>query len=185
MKEKTIAKDMWESAGYAGLALGLVSAAYMFINNALSTSDMSGGLATLIVMLAWMAKFAGCIILMKYFMKKFSASHPEATNKDTFKMGVKTSLLSALLFSAIQFADMVYISADTYKQQFETAMQTLGPQMDANTLKFMKDYFEMMPEFSFFGNLIYCFLFGTVVSSIISRNIPSKDPFADYKPDEQ
>ena len=33
MKEKTTAKDMWESAGYAGLALGLVSAAYMIINS--------------------------------------------------------------------------------------------------------------------------------------------------------
>ena len=185
MIEKTLKKDMWEAAGYAGLALGLASAAYMFINNALGTSEMPGGLATLIGLLAWIIKFAGCIILMRFFIKKFSVQHPEATNKDTFKMGVATALLSALLYSSIQFADMVYISAATYKQQYEIVMQSLGSQMDSNTLKFMKDYFEILPEVSFIGNLIYCFLFGTIVSSIISRNIPSKDPFADYKPDEQ
>lgn len=185
MIEKTLKKDMWEAAGYAGLALGLASAAYMFINNALGTSEMPGGLATLIGLLAWIIKFAGCIFLMKFFMKKFSISHPEATNKDTFKMGVATALLSALLYSTIQFADMAYISADTYKQQFEVAMQTFSSQMDSNTLKMMKSYFEIFPEISFVGNLIYCFIFGTIVSSIISKNIPSKDPFADYKPDEQ
>ena len=43
---------------------------------------------------------------------------------------------------------------------------------------------------SFFTNLIYCFLFGTVLSAILSRNIPSRNPFADFRqndnsPDEQ
>ena len=36
-----------------------------------------------------------------------------------------------------------------------------------------------LPSFSFFVNLIYCWLFGTVLSAILSRNIPSRNPFTD------
>ena len=42
-----------------------------------------------------------------------------------------------------------------------------------------------MPQITFFSNLIYCFIFGTILSLILSRNIPSKDPFAASRPDEQ
>ena len=41
------------------------------------------------------------------------------------------------------------------------------------------------PKFTFIGNFIYCFLFGTILSLILSRNIHSKDPFSNYKQDEQ
>ena len=36
-----------------------------------------------------------------------------------------------------------------------------------------------LPTFSFFVNLFYCWLFGTVLSAILSRNIPSRNPFTD------
>ncbi|MBR0291234.1 MAG: hypothetical protein IJQ79_03780, partial [Bacteroidales bacterium] len=34
-----------------------------------------------------------------------------------------------------------------------------------------------LPTLTFFVNLIWCFLFGTVLSAIFSRNIPSRNPF--------
>ena len=34
-----------------------------------------------------------------------------------------------------------------------------------------------MERVSFFTNLIYCFIFGTILSAILSSNIPSKNPF--------
>ena len=61
MIEKTLRKDMWESAGYAGLALGLVSVIYMYINKAIGLSGMSAGTMVMAVMLPWIAKFVGCI----------------------------------------------------------------------------------------------------------------------------
>lgn len=183
MKEKTLRKDLWESAGYAGLALGLVSIVYMYINKAVGLSGMSTGMMMLAVMLPWIAKFIGCIILMKFFMKKFFASHPEATNKDTFKMGVATALLSAFFYSAIQFVDMVYITPDLYAAQYETAIQQYSAAMDSNSRNMMKNFIEILPQFTFVWNLIYCFVYGTVLSAILSRNIPSQDPFADYKPE--
>lgn len=183
MTEKTLRKDMWEAAGYAGLALGLVSLVYMYINNTLGSSGMSVGVTTLISVPLWIAKFVGCIYLMKFFMKKFHASHPEATNKDVNRMGVVTALLSAFFFASLQFVDMAYISTEFYSTQYELILQQYSSILDSNTLKTLKDYMEVLPQYTFAWTMIYCTAYGAVLSSILSRNIPSKDPFADYKPE--
>ena len=96
-----------------------------------------------------------------------------------------TALLSALVYSAASFANMAFISADYYAEQFDMMMQQIAPMMDSNTATVMDKMLSSMPQITFISNLIYCFLFGTVVSAILSRNIPSRDPFADYKPDQQ
>ena len=185
MTEKTLRKEMWEAAGYAGLALGLVSIIYMYINKAIGSSSMSPGTMVLITTPLWIAKFAGCIFLMKLFMKRFLSAHPQASNKDTFRMGTATALLSAFFYSAIMFVDMVYITPDLYAAQYEIAMQQYSSMMDSNSRNMMKKFIEMLPQFQFVWNLLYCFVYGMVLSAILSRNIPSQDPFADYKPDQQ
>jgi hypothetical protein len=185
MKEKTTAKDMWESAGYAGLALGLVSAAYMVTNSYLGTSGLSVGTIALIQMPLWIAKFVGCILLMKFFMKKFHAAHPNLTNKDVRKMGAATALLSAFLYSAIQFVFIAYIQADLYAEQYEVILQQYSSGMDLNTMNMMKKFVDMLPQISFFSSLLYCFAYGSILASILSRNIVGNDPFADFKPEEQ
>ena len=185
MKEKTTAKDMWESAGYAGLALGLVSAAYMIINSYLGASGLSAGTIALIQMPLWIAKFVGCILLMKFFMKKFHAAHPNSANRDVRRMGVATALLSAFLFAAIQYIFMAYIQADLYAEQYEVILQQYSSGMDLNTMNMMEKFVDMLPQISFFSSLLYCFAYGSIIAAILSRNIAGNDPFADFKPDEQ
>ena len=185
MKEKTTAKDMWESAGYAGLALGLVSAAYMIINSYLGASGLPAGTIALIQMPLWIAKFVGCILLMKFFMKKFHAAHPNSANRDVRRMGVATALLSAFLFAAIQYIFMAYIQADLYASQYELILQQYSSGMDLNTMNMMEKFVDMLPQISFFSSLLYCFAYGSIIAAILSRNIAGNDPFADFKPDEQ
>ena len=103
----------------------------------------------------------------------------------TFRFGMITAFLSALVYAAVSFANVAFISADMFTEQMNTVMQQMAPMMDSNSLNLMDSYLENLPEITFFSNLIYCFLFGTVLSAILSRNIPARDPFADYKPDEQ
>lgn len=183
MTEKTLRKDIWEAAGYAGLALGLVSTIYMYINNMLGTSGVSVGVATLISVPLWIAKFVGCILLMKFFMKRFNAAHPESSDKDLFRMGAATALLSAFFFASLQFIDMAYLSTEFYAEQYEMVMKQYTSLMDSNSLNMIKEFMDVMPQLTFVWTLIYCAAFGTILSSILSRNIHSKDPFADYKPE--
>ena len=181
MTEKTLRKHIWESANYAGLALGIVSIIYMYISKVVGTSGMSTGTMVLITTPLWIVKFAGCIFLMKFFMKKFYSDHPQADNRDIFRMGVATALLSAFFYSALQFIDMVYISPEVYTNEIELAMQQYSSVMDSNSRNMMKSMIDHLPQLQFVWNLIYCFSFGTILSAILSRNIGNQDPFADYK----
>lgn len=165
--------------------MGLISTASMFISQAMSTAQMPAIAVSAIGFVLWAAETGGCIYLMHLYMKKFSAACPEADNRATFRMGMATAFLSALVYSAASFANIAFISADYYAEQFDMMMQQMAPMMDSNTATVMDKMLSSMPQITFISNLIYCFLFGTVVSAILSRNIPSRDPFADYKPDQQ
>ena len=176
--------NLWNSAAKAGLALGLVSSAYLFINQwtaEIGVPVLSGILSFVL----WAVKFGGCIWLMMFFMKKFVAENTEADNSTSFRFGVATSLLSAIIYAAFSFANTAYFSADMIAENMDTVMQAYSQFMDANTMSRMDEMISKMPQITFFSYLIYCSIFGTILSLILSRNIPNKDPFADYKPDEQ
>jgi len=100
-------------------------------------------------------------------------------------MGMVTALLSALVDSGATFANMGYISADYYTEQYQLMFQQMNSILDSNSRAMLETMIDKMPQIAFFSNLIYCYLFGTIVSAALSRGIPAKDPFADYKPDEQ
>ena len=133
----------------------------------------------------WLAKFGGCIWFMMYFMKAFAAENPEADNNRTFKLGVATAFLSALVYSAFSFANVAFISSDLFTEQMDMLMQQMAPMMDSNTAAQMDKTMQNLPQLTFFSNLIYCFIFGTILSFALSRSIPSRDPFADYKPEDK
>lgn len=185
MEQNVIQKNMWNTAAKAGLILGLVSTVYMIVNSWAGRVEISAFLSILINGAAWCLKFGGCIWLMRFFMKKFVSENPEADNSRTFRLGAATAVLSALVFAAYTLADVAFISADYYAEQMETLLQQMGPMLDSNSLSQADTLMQNLPQIAFFSNLIYCTLYGTVLSAILSRNIPSKDPFAGYKPQEQ
>lgn len=176
---------MWNTAGTAGLTLGGTSSLFLLISRALTSLKIPGFASSVISFALWAVKFGGCIWLMAFFMKKFVAENPEADNSTTYRLGMASAFLSALIFAAVSFADIAFISADTYVQMKDMMMQEMGSLMDSNTQTVMENMFDNLPQYMFFANLIYCFLYGTVLSAILSRNIPSRDPFADYKPEDQ
>jgi len=180
-----IKKSLWNHAGTAGILLGLISTAAMFAGQFASTLGLSAILTRLTGLVLWVAETGCCIYLMFLYMKKFSAACPSADNSATFRMGMATAFLSALVYAAASFANMAYISADLFTEQYQVLMQQIAPMMDSNSKALLEKMIGNMPQITFFSNLIYCFMFGTVVSAVLSRNIPSRDPFADFRPDEQ
>ena len=185
MEQNSLRRNLWNSAGKAGLLLGLLSSAYLFINQWSSAAEMPTFLRMVLNFILWAAKFGGCIMIMMIFMKKFAAENPEARNSTTFRFGMATALLSALVYAAVSFANVAFISTDYYAEQMDTVMQAYAQIMDSNTLSQMDKMLGNMAQITFFTNLFYCFVYGTLLSGILSRNIPSRDPFADYRPEEQ
>lgn len=185
MEQNVIQKNMWNLAGKAGLALGAVSTAYLFINQWMGQAELSAAVTMIVNGVLWCAKFAGCIWLMMFFMKAYAAEGKDVDNSGTFRFGMAASILSALVYAAFAFANVAFISPDLFAEQMDLVMQQMAPMMDSNTMAQMDKTMEALPQITFFSNLIYCFLYGMILSFILSRTIPSKDPFADYKPEEQ
>ena len=185
MEQNVIQKNMWNTAGKAGLFLGLVSTAFLFISQGIGQIEIPALLNSILGFVLWAVKFVGCIWIMRFFMKKFVSENSSATNSDTFKLGMAMALLSALVYSAFSFANVAFLYPDLFTEQMDTVMQQMAPMLDSNTAAEMDRTMQNLPQITFFSNLIYCFLFGTIVSFALSRSIPSRDPFADYKPEDQ
>jgi hypothetical protein len=179
MNEKNI---IWEHAGKAGLALGGVSIVYMvltMLTGRLAEDAGSGLTAVLGVVnfLLWGIKFAACIFLMRFFMQRFSNADPSADNARVFRFGTLTALLSALLYSAFYMAYVSFIEPDTFSKTLEMLQE--NPMLGAAQMDSLEEMIPRMPTISFFVNLVWCWLFGTVLAAIFSRNIPSRNPFVD------
>ena len=172
---------IWEQAGKAGLVLGGISILYMMLTAVTGKVAENGStvLMGLINILLWLAKLGGCIYLMRFFMLRFSQADPEADNARVFRFGMLTALLSALLYSAFYLAYVSFIAPDT----FENAMEAItdNPMLDSNSLAAIEEMMPKMPTISFFVNLVWCWLFGTILAAIFSRNIPPKNPVADQQ----
>ena len=185
MEQNTLKRNIWNSAGTAGLALGAVSSAYMFISQIIGTAAISPILMSVLTLALWSIKFGGCIWLMAFFMRKFMTENPAADSTAAFRMGMATALLSAIILAGASFANVSFISADLFNEQYQALLQEIAPKMDSNSLNMVDKVLDNMPYITFFSNLIYCFAYGTALSAILSRNISYKDPFAEIKPDEQ
>ncbi len=170
---------MWESAGKAGLVLGGVSIVYLLLTMLLGKVAENGSaiLMGLVNGLLWLAKFIACIYLMRLFMRKFAAAEPEADRNRVFRFGMITALLSALLYSAFYLAYVSFIAPDTFSQALDVLAD--NPMMDSNAMSAVEEMIPRMPTISFFGNLIYCWLFGTILSAIFSASIRPQNPFTD------
>ena len=174
MNEKN---TFWESAGKAGLALGGVSILYMVITALIGngSSDAPSALLRLFSALLWLAKLVGCIYLMRFFMLRFSNDNPSADNGRVFRFGMVVALLSALLYAGASLAYSSFINPHLFEDAFA---QLLDNPMFADQMgDQMEELLPRLPAISFYSNLIYCFLFGTIVSAVFSRNIPKRNPF--------
>ena len=168
-------KTLWNEAGKAGLLLGGVSVAYLLVTALLGKVNL-GLLGGVLNFLLWAAKLTGCILLMRFLMRRFAANGAGTDNADTFRFGVVAALCSALLYSACYLAYVTFLAPDLFNQVFETLAQ--NPMLDAASRNSIAAMAPSMPKIAFFVNLVYCFLFGTILSAILSRNIPDRNPFA-------
>ena len=181
MKETVSKKSILNLASIAGLALGAVSSAYLLITENISGWIPSTAVVSILNMLLWIAKFLGCIYLMKYFMQKLVDAYDGVNNLHTMRLGVWAASFSALVYATVSLADIMFIKPDSLDEAYNMAMSLYSNNMDSNTLKRMEEIRGSLPVIIFFLNLIYCIIYGVLLSAILSRGIPRIDPFAAFR----
>lgn len=185
MEQGTIRSDRWNEAAKYGLIFGAISAAYLYLGHIQVALGVSGAFASILGFVLWAGKLTGCIMLMKHVMGKFYLKHPESVTSDIFRLGVLIALLSALVYSVVTVADMLYVFPEYYDAVYTAVIEEYAKVLPAQQVDELRTVLVYAPKFTFIGNFIYCFLFGTILSLILSRNTHSKDPFRNYKQDEQ
>lgn len=180
MKEEPSNAEVLNRAGIAGLALGAVSTAYMFIIQYLPSLIESRAADSVVSAFLWIAKFVGCIFIMKRFMTGLTSSFGGTERRHTLKLGVMASLLSALIFSAASLANVLYINPEEIGQAFDQVLGMYAGKLDSNSLAALDRLKDSMPAMTFFSNLIYCTAYGSVLATILSGTVSKKDPFADF-----
>ena len=182
MEETFTRKDFWDGAGKAGIVLGVVSILYMLIEQFLlqGLAEKIGAFpSTIITFVLWAAKFAGCILLMRWFMKRFADRFEDVTRRDVNRYGNAVALTSALIYSAFVLAWSKFIDPDMFSRAFEIAAEQYSSFMDSNTMDMMEQMKGKMPVIAFFSNFIYCYLFGAILSSILAPGIgKDSNPFS-------
>ena len=176
-------------AGKAGLLLGLISTACMFLEQWISVSQTSPAMLSITGTLLWVLETGGCIYFMALFMRRFTIECPGVTRGAAFRMGMVTALLSGFVYSVAFYVNITVINAGLYAEQFklltDTMMTQMDPLMDQQTKTAMEKAMSYMPQMMFLSNLLYCFGFGTLASLFVSRRIPIEETLSDNTQDQQ
>lgn len=169
-------RDITNRAATNGLILGAVSGSYVFINFALAGS-VAG---TLLSWVLWLGKLIGCILLMRWFMKKLVSEFNGVTNNDTRRLGNLTALFSAILTAVCYYVAVDFVFPDIIAETQDALMEQMSGMLDDNTRAAMENISGKMGSIQFFFQLIWCCLYGIVLSAILSARIPTPDPFANF-----
>ena len=62
----------------------------------------------------------------------------------------------------------------------EMFSQMYGTGIDTNTMNALRQTMDMYPQVTFVSTLVYSYLYGVILSSILARHIAANDPFAEF-----
>ena len=187
MKKQLDNSSIWNEAALSGLLFGAVSIGCLMGKEA---AAMSGNafLTQLGAIVLWAVEFFGCILLMKKRMILLRDKYQNVRIDDSYRFGRRAALLSGLLVASANALIVLQMPAET----MDTMVGTLASQMKltSDDMDKVSGLMDKLPLWSFIFQWVYCFLYGTVLSSIMARYVfikrlfdgPPEDPTS---PDEQ
>ena len=171
--EKISGKIISSEAAVAALFFGLISGGYIFLNNLLAGLE-SQILVSVLGIVVWLAKFVGCILLMRFFMKKLQASYEGVGRNQLLGYGTLIALFSAIITAACSYIAVQYVFPDITKTAFDTMYQTMGSMLDSNSVSMIEKMETHYASISLWANLIWCFVYGWLLSVILSSTLAGK-----------
>lgn len=190
MKAKVDNTVLWNEAAKAGVLFGVVSISCLVLRE---LAGMSGSafLMQAAVILLWTVEFLGCILLMKKVQLDFRDKYQGVKMEDTYRLGRRAALLSGLLLASAQALIILYMPQETMDSLVGELSQSMN--MTASQREQIDGIMDRMPVLTFLFQWLYCYLYGTVLSSIMSRYIflqklfggPFNPPQDQDTPDEQ
>jgi len=159
---------LWNEAAKAGAYFGAVSVGCLALKEWAGTSGSTFLIQAASIIL-WAVEFFGCILLMKNVMLSLRDRYEDVKMADTYRLGRRAALLSGLLLASAQvlfILQMPQAEMDEFVNQLMTSLP-----VGAAGREEVEGMMDKLPVITFFSQWIYCFLYGTVLSSVMSRYI--------------
>ena len=141
MKKQLDNSTLWNEAAKTGALLGLVSVGCLLLRELAAASGVQF-LITAATVLLWVTEFFGCILILKRRMLDL---------RDAWQ-DVKMAM-----------------PQETVEQLVSAVSESM--KMSASQQEEMSGMMDRLPVLTFLFQWLYCFLYGTVLSSIMSRYI--------------
>lgn len=159
---------LWNEAAKAGLLFGLVSVSCLALKE-LATLSGSTFLVQAAAIVLWAVEFFACILLMKKVQLDLRDKYEGVKMADTFVLGRRAALLSGLLLASAQALIIMHMPEETMDQLVGAVSEAMP--MSASQKEQMDGVLDKLPVLTFLFQWMYCFLYGTILSSIMSRYI--------------
>ena len=175
---KLDSKTLWNEAGKTGLVFGLFSSVCLGLREA-SALTGSNFLVQAAAIILWAVEFFGCILLMKKYMLDLRDKFDGVTVVDTYRFGRRVALLSGLILAAVDAVLIMKMPQDTVESVVTELNTAISTKMGAGYEGEIGRFVDKLPLYTFIGQWIYCFLYGSLLSSIMSRYLYVQDAFND------
>ena len=168
-------KTLWNEAGRVGFVFGGLSSLCLLLKEGAALTG-SNFLVTAAAIILWAVEFFGCILLMKKYMLDLRDKFDGVTMVDTYRFGRRVGILSGLILAAVNAILVMNTPEETMASmlsQVSASLSGLGS-VSEDELGRIAD---KLPLYTFIFQWIYCFLYGSVLSAIMSRYIYARDIF--------
>ena len=173
---KPDSKTLWNEAGRVGLVFGGFSSLCLVLKEAAGLTD-STFLVQAAAIILWAVEFFGCILLMKKYMLDLRDKFDGVTVMDTYRFGRRVALLSGLILASVDAAVIMYMPQETVESVIAELNTAISSKMGAGYEGEIGRFVDKLPLYTFIGQWLYCFLYGSLLSAIMSRYIFLQGPF--------
>ena len=178
MKKEFSSSASWNSAAIAGLVMAVATIAADYLTSLPTLLGATGFAVSILVYLLKFAKIIACVyvfrLLMLRFHNNFSTDYTRLQH-----YGLKVALFSSILVAGFSLAQILLINPDTMTQMVQEVESAYQNMMDSNTMAAMEKMMSKLPAITFFSSLIYCYLWGWILSTTFARRLFPIDPFGD------
>ena len=178
MKKEFSSSASWNSAAIAGLVMAVATIAADYLTSLPTLLGATGFAVSILVYLLKFAKIIACVyvfrLLMLRFHNNFSTDYTRLQH-----YGLKVALFSSILVAGFSLAQILVINPDTMTQMVQEVESAYQNMMDSNTMAAMEKMMSKLPAITFFSSLIYCYLWGWILSTTFARRLFPIDPFGD------
>ncbi len=184
MKKEFSSSVSWNSAALAGLAMGAATIILDYLPVLPSLLGGEGMLADLLGGVFKIVKIVACVYLFRILMLRFFNS-VQTDYAKLQRYGLKVGLFSSILVSGFSVLQILVINPDMLSQTIQAVQNTYQNIMDSNTAAAMEKMISKLPVITFFSSLIYCYLWGWILSTTFARRLFPVNPFGERNSDDE